>query len=149
MKKAVNLLLVAILVFTFMSCSKEKSGEMTWYGLEEGIELAEKQNKLVLLDNYADWCGWCKRMDSDVFSDEEVAKILGKDFIAIKLDVESPEKVTYKGKEYLPKQLSAEIFSVRGLPTFSILDKTGTPLGQLVGYSPKQEFLKKVGNYVK
>jgi len=146
MKKTAAFLLLPLILLSLFGCSEKIEGELTWYGLEEGIKKAQKEDKMVFVDNYADWCGWCRKMDENVFSDEDIAKALNEKFVSVKLDVESRDMVVFKGKNYLPKQLS-QSFGVQGLPTFIVLNSKGDVLGDLVGYVPKTRFLKELEKF--
>ena len=54
----------------------------------EAIELAAKENKMVFIDFYTTWCGPCKRMSKEVFSQQEVGEYFNRTFISLKLDAE-------------------------------------------------------------
>jgi thiol:disulfide interchange protein len=56
---------------------------------EKALSDAKTQNKLVLVDVYTDWCGWCKKLDRDVYPSAEVQKELKTYFTATKIDAES------------------------------------------------------------
>ncbi len=53
---------------------------------EEAFELARREDKPVFLSTGAVWCHWCHVMAKESFEDEEIARILNEQFIAIKLD---------------------------------------------------------------
>jgi thiol:disulfide interchange protein len=66
---------LAILVIPFLILSAFKpaqtpapKAELKWYGWNEGYAKAVKEGKIVLVDAYTDWCGWCKKMDRDTYS---------------------------------------------------------------------------------
>jgi thiol:disulfide interchange protein len=48
--------------------------ELTWYGWNEGYAKALKEGKIVLVDAYTDWCGWCKKMDRDTYTNPTIIK---------------------------------------------------------------------------
>ncbi len=58
----------------------------------EPFELAQRTGRPILLDVGASWCHWCHVMDEGTYADAEVARILGREFIAVKVDRdENPE----------------------------------------------------------
>ncbi len=56
--------------------------------LGEALDLAKTENKLVLLDAYASWCGPCKWMDKEVFPVDTIGKALGPHFVPLRIDTE-------------------------------------------------------------
>ncbi|MHB1434552.1 MAG: thioredoxin domain-containing protein [Thermoplasmata archaeon] len=58
-----------------------------WYPWgPEPFERARRLHRPILLDIGAAWCHWCHVMDEGTYSDPEVAEILGREFVAIKVD---------------------------------------------------------------
>jgi uncharacterized protein YyaL (SSP411 family) len=47
---------------------------VNWVTFEQAVELSKKDKRKVFIDVYTDWCGWCKVMDKNTFSDPKVAK---------------------------------------------------------------------------
>ena len=81
---------------------------MTWeQDYKAGLERAKKDKKLVMVDMYTDWCGWCKKLDKDTFSDKDVADKLAKDFVAVKLNPEKSPKGAKLAKQFGTTGLSA------------------------------------------
>jgi thiol:disulfide interchange protein len=56
---------------------------------EQAMELAEKESKLLFIDCYTKWCKPCKVMDVEVFENAKVAKYMKKNFICLKIDMET------------------------------------------------------------
>ena len=118
-----------------------KAKKVKWYSFNEGLTLAEKENKSVLVDFYTSWCHWCKEMDEKTFSDPRVARRLKEKFVPVRLDAESTqEKVTYKGKTYTNADLT-QAFGVRGFPTIGFLDHKGEPITIVPGFVPAETFV--------
>jgi len=68
---------------------QHKDNPVNWYPWgEEAFSKAKKENKLIFLSIGYSTCHWCHVMAHESFEDEEVAKILNKDFISIKIDRE-------------------------------------------------------------
>src|SRR5581483_8386020 len=53
---------------------------------EEAFNVAQQENKPVLLDIGAVWCHWCHVMDRESYDDPEVARIVNEQFVAVKVD---------------------------------------------------------------
>lgn len=127
------------LAFSNENVQHTAGSEVDWKDFEKGIELAQKEDKKVFIDVYTDWCGYCKKMDKNTFTDDKVVELLNKHFVAIKLDAESKKTVSYKGKEMSKREVAGKVFRVQGFPTTVYLDSDISMLSKpLSGYlSPK------------
>jgi len=94
---------------------------LNWLSYNEGLTLAEKENKYVLVYFYTDECSWCKKMVDQTYSNEEVKKILSDQFVAVKIDARSENKVMENGEEISERKL-ATLYQVSGYPTTWFLD---------------------------
>jgi thiol-disulfide isomerase/thioredoxin len=90
--------------------------------LDEALTLAAKEQKPVLIDFYAVWCGPCKVFNKDMETDAQVQNATGG-FILYKTDAEK------EGKELAKK------FSVAGYPTYVALNPEGEILERWGGYT--------------
>lgn len=68
--------------------------KLIWHEWNNGYELAKQTGKIALVDAYTDWCGWCKRMDRDTYSNPDVVALLNTYFVPIKFNPEI-ENVAY------------------------------------------------------
>jgi thiol:disulfide interchange protein len=98
--------------------------------LEKGLAQAKKENKPALIDFYADWCGWCERLDKDTYTDPKVID-LSKRFVMIKVNTEGERRATVK-------------YGVRSLPTIVITNAAGREIGRVTGYRPASSFLNEM-----
>lgn len=95
---------------------------------------AKKENKyLFLFFTGSDWCGWCKKMESEVFKDPQFAQTVGNRFVFVDLDfpmgTQLPEALA-KQNDSLKKK-----FGVTGFPTVVILGPEGNFVAE-TGYRP-------------
>jgi thioredoxin-related protein len=74
--------------------------EIHWMNIDEVQVAMKKQPKMVWIDVYTDWCGWCKRMDKTTFSNPNVIKYMNEHFYAVKLDAEQKTEIRFMGKMY-------------------------------------------------
>ena len=121
---------------------------LKWTDYTSGVKLASETNKKVLIDVYTDWCGWCKKMDSDTYSDKSVSDYLTAKYVLVKLNAESSKKETVDDKEVTDAQI-ASAFGVDGYPTTIFLDSAGHPITMTPGYMKPESFitvLKYIGD---
>lgn len=97
----VNRLMILLPLFMILSISfkKEESG-VKWLTIEEAGKALAKEKKPVLVDLYTDWCGWCKVMDRETYTNKEVIDYVNQKFIPVKMDAETKEKLRWNGKVY-------------------------------------------------
>lgn len=81
-----------------------------------GIKTAKKEKKRVLIDVGGDWCSWCHKLDKLFKEDKEVAEILKKKYVIVKINF-SPENEN--------KEVLAKYPKVNGYPHLFVLDSTG------------------------
>ena len=117
-----------------LSSSLFAAGEGWMNDWEAAKKLASEQKKDLLIDfTGSDWCGWCKRLDKEVFS-EEAFKAAAKDkYVLVALDFPQQKELPEAEKEQNAK-LQAE-FAVEGFPTIFIADAEGRPFAR-TGYQP-------------
>jgi thioredoxin-related protein len=113
---------------------------VTWRDWNAGVKEAESSNRFVLVDVYTDWCGWCKRMDKDVYSRNDVRDYLNQRFVTVRLNAESDIAASYEGKAYTGRSL-ANRFRVSGYPTTIFLRPGGSHIANVPGYVPADRFL--------
>lgn len=92
---------------------------------------AEKQLPLLLDFTGSDWCGWCKLMEKQVFSQEEWKEFAAKNVVLVTLDFPKDKSIVPEKYVARNNELKAQ-FEIRGYPTYIILDSDGkTKLGKL------------------
>lgn len=138
-----TLVTIGLVVFFTSSKVPKEAGSSTdkiqWHSYDEGVTLAQTQNKKLLVDVYTDWCGWCKKMDSEVYTDENIRGIVGSHFIAVKLNAESSRSVKV-GTDQLDEASLARAMGVTGYPTTVFLESGAEPITKIAGYMEAKEF---------
>ena len=99
----------------------------------EILAKAKAQKKLVFMDVYASWCGPCKRMAAEVFTQKKVGDYFNATFVNAKFDAEVGEG----------RSIAAR-YGVNAYPTFLLLDSNGKLVGKMVGGSPADEFIRQI-----
>ena len=99
--KKVNVFFIAFLVaFVFTSFSRKESDKVHWLSIEEMQLAYKKKPKPIIVDVYTSWCGWCKVMDKETYSNDQVAAYINEKYYAVKLDAEVKDPLVWNGKKY-------------------------------------------------
>lgn len=105
-------------------------GWMTDY--DAALKKAKAENKTVLLDfSGSDWCGWCVRLDKEVFSKDEFKAYAKDNLVTVLIDF--PRKKQLDATLKKQNQELAEKFKIRGFPTVVLLNSEGEKIAQ-TGY---------------
>jgi thioredoxin-related protein len=140
--KILRFLPAALLFASVASASPAapRGADPRWLGWNAGLKAAAASHRPVLVDVYTDWCGWCKRMDRDVYSRPEIREYLSSRFVVVRLDAESSDPASYEGRQHTMRSLAGR-FRVSGYPTTIFLRETGEHLVNVPGYVPADRFL--------
>ena len=97
------------------------------------VAKAERESKPIFADFYTDWCGWCKKLDKDTFSQTSVADVM-KALVAVHANAED-------GGDY---QALAKKYGAHGFPTMVVMTAKGEEIDRIVGYLPPEGFAKEI-----
>ncbi len=101
---------------------------------QAALKLAAEQNKPVLLDfTGSDWCGWCIKLDKEVFSKDEFKKYAEENLILVKIDF--PRKGTQSAELKKQNEELSQKYGIEGFPTIVLLNSKGETIGE-TGYQP-------------
>ena len=126
-----------LLAVVAMSCAGVVSATSTPAGWTDDFAAAKKQaaaeGKLLLVDfSGSDWCGWCKKLDKEVFAKPEFLKGVKKDFVLVMIDSPRDKSLlSEKAAKQNPELLRQ--YKISGYPTVLIMDAEGEVLEQ-TGY---------------
>lgn len=136
-----NLTGILILLATCSNATAQSSSAegIKWYSLEQAQEQALKRDKKVLIYAEATWCGYCRKMDREVFPASEVINTMEKYYFPVRLDIESDRKIMFNGTEMTERQFARE-YRVTGTPTTFFVNREGQILGAQPGFIPAEIF---------
>ena len=125
--------LVALAVIVVNGLPKAVAGDEGWTtDYKKAVEQAKAEKKLVLLDfTGSDWCGWCKKLDREVFSQAKFKEYAAKNLILVTVDFPQAKEQTVAVKKQ--NQALQDQFKVDGYPTIIMLNGDGKKVGEL-GY---------------
>jgi len=112
-----------------------------WTGVDQALKRAADEEKLVLINVYADWCPYCRRMHREVYPDERVEKPVSDYFIPVVINTESEDPVTYLGNKFTESEFAVAL-QYSSVPTTFFMNSNGEVIGQQPGYLPAELFSK-------
>lgn len=120
--------------------------DVKWTTIDKAVADAKANNKkFILVDLYTDWCGWCKKMDENTFTDAGILATLNANFTTVKFNAETNDPISFNNKTYNfvktgargANQLAVDLGNVGGrlgYPTLVVLDANGSKLQSFAGY---------------
>ncbi|EIP99198.1 thioredoxin-related protein [Opitutaceae bacterium TAV1] len=126
--------LLAVIALALLSlCSLSRAAEAAWLtDYQAAVKQATAEKKALLLDfTGSDWCIWCARLDSEVFSQKAFGEYAAKNLVLVKLDF--PAKKPQSATEKKQNEELAKKYGIEGFPTIVVLDAGEKKLGEL-GY---------------
>lgn len=127
---------------------QKAEGVVHWLTFEEALKKSKAEKRPIFIDVYTDWCGYCKKMDKNTFSEPKVAKLLNDKFYAVKFDAEQKADVIFNGHtfKYIESgknryhQLAAALLNNQlGYPTVVFLNENFEIIRPLAGYREAPE----------
>lgn len=75
--------------------------EIHWITSIDELQMKMQQApKKVIVDLYTGWCGWCKKMDADTYTNPALVKYINNNYYAVKFDAERQDTIMFQGKAY-------------------------------------------------
>ncbi|WP_439882345.1 thioredoxin family protein [Pontibacter sp. MBLB2868] len=131
------------------SATDKPAEKVEWLTIEQAAALMKTEKRKVVIDVYTDWCGWCKKMDKDTFTDPKVAALINKYYYPVKLDAEGKVPITLNGHtytfkpEYKSHELAVALLQGQmSFPTTVYLDENFNMLAPVPGYLDAKNFAK-------
>lgn len=123
--------------------TEQPATTIQWLSIQEAEKLVKTNPKPILIDIYADWCGWCKKLDKNTFQHPDIVEYVNENFYAVKLDAEMRTPVTVSGREYKyitdgkrgTHELALALTNGQmSLPTMVVLSSKMAQMGIIPGY---------------
>jgi thiol:disulfide interchange protein len=137
------LIIIAVVVFAFLpKPNNSLTPAASNYNAEKGIQFVEpnfakalqeakKQKKLIFIDAYTTWCGPCRMLKQNTFTDKAVGDFFNKNFINIALDMENGDGIAVAAK-----------YQIAAYPTLLIINADQTSTSVTEGYMPPAQLLE-------
>lgn len=141
MKKIIISLAIILVV---IGVNKSQNTNIEWNSVSQGFEIGKSTSKLIFIDIYTDWCGWCKHMDQTTFTETKIINKLNTDFVPVKFNAEGNDTITYGSQTFTNPRPGARrsthsftnvlLGDRPGYPSFAILDYNLNIIGIITGY---------------
>lgn len=153
MKKVIALMVVFLSTAYFTPVQAQ---EIEWVNLEDAQKLNEKKEtaKWIIVDMNTSWCGPCRMMERNTFTDNGVIELMNEHFHAVNFNAEGPDDVTFNGKVYSNPSYDVnrgsgrnsmheltKYFKISGYPTLVVIDEKGAVVQLIVGYQSPQNMI--------
>lgn len=148
------LLIVFITLFGFIN---NVEAQIKWMSMTEALQAQKKNKKPIFLDAYTVWCGPCKMLDKQTFSDETFATFINKNYNPVKFNAEGNDEVQFQGKLYKNPGYQESrknsrnsvheltlALGVRAYPTMMVIDNTGKITQNIMGVQSAESILKQL-----
>ena len=142
--------IITSLIF-LLTISVSQAQEIKWMTIYEALAAQKKQPKKIFMDAYTTWCGPCKLLDKNTFTNKDVINYINTHYYAVKFNAEGTEEVTYKDFKYTnpnfdPKRKGrnsqhffANALKITGYPSLVFFDEQSNVIAPIMGYrTPKQ-----------
>ena len=147
--KSAVLLLLAAAAFVLLPLAPAHAQDasvpaegVAWTPFEDAVTVAAKRQKPILVDVYAPWCTWCRRLQREVYTDKAVQAFLADHFVVTRLDGDDrSSELTFKSYTLSSGEL-AQALGAEGFPTTVFLAADSDYITRLPGFVDATEFLQ-------
>ena len=111
-----------------------------WPSFDEAVVTGQREGKPVLIDIYAPWCGWCARMQQEVYGNTTLAAYVQHNFAYGRLNIDDHQtRHNFMGYTFTSQELGYAL-GASGTPTTVFLSEEGTYITRLAGYTALEPF---------
>ena len=93
-------ILIAIAADAQTPTNNKAKTTVKWYNMEEAQTLNAITPRKIFIDMYTAWCGWCKVLDKNTFSEPDIAQYLNTYFYPVKFDAEGKDSTVFNGHTF-------------------------------------------------
>ena len=143
-------LLVLLMLFSFSlqdlsaQSKRQKKDVIQWMSFTQLEQAMSQQPKYIFIEVETDWCVYCKMLNKTTLTRKRIVNVLNKDFYAVKLNAEQPQKIRFGGQEY-PFITQSNGKGVQGLA----LALKAQSYPSLLVLSPDYQILHRQNGYIK
>ncbi|MBQ4803798.1 thioredoxin family protein [Aquimarina sp. MMG015] len=109
-----------IILFFFLiiilKTEAQENKTINWITFEQLDDSLAVKPKKVIINFYADWCVYCKKMDRVVYTKPEIIEKISKDYYAVKMDAESRDTINFDGSIFTNKNYTTSRNAIHEIP---------------------------------
>ncbi len=146
-----TLIAIFIAIFGYFSFSQilpeEIENAPEWLALDEALELASQNNRLLMIDIYEVGCQFCRKMDRETYPAPSVRAVLDRSYHPVKINGHSDSTVNFLGEEMTESQFASRM-GVTAYPFVVVMDANGNVIDRRRGYQDIVGFSRFLNNAV-
>ena len=133
-----SFVIMIALFFTTFSYAQQTGGinfekKLNWTAIKQ---IAKQENKYIFVDAYTTWCGPCKHMATNIFTQEQVGAFFNKNFINVAIQIDSTkEDNEYIKSWYKDAKTVLKLYKIQSYPTYLFFNPNGILIHTIVGSS--------------
>ena len=123
--------------FSLSTAARAQNRKITFYendSWQKVVDKAKEVNRIIFMDCYTTWCGPCKMLDKNVFTNDQIADYFNEHFINAKYDMEKGEGITLMKK-----------YGVTAFPTLLFIDPVKMEVIHRVAGAGSVEYMMEQG----
>jgi len=124
--------------------AKKNDQNIQWINFVQLEQVMQKSPRYIFIEVETSWCVYCKMLNKTTFTKQPVIETLNKNFYAVKLNAEQPQKIRFAGNEY-PFVTQSNGQGIQGL----VLALKAQSYPSLLVLSPDYKVIHRYNGYVK
>lgn len=118
----------------------DENNQIVWPSFTEAVERAEKNGKILLIDVWSAHCPWCKKQQTQVYTQPDLQEMMGRYFEIGRIDLDNTtDSVSFRGYDLTYPELAGGL-GATGTPTTVFLESSGAYITRLAGFHPATDF---------